>query len=69
MYFNMKVRSTRTTIFPKLGWSIRRGAIKELPKEQAAREAILASNFITIVDSPAPEKPCNQEPVQPDSDD
>lgn len=43
----MKVTSTKTISFPSLGWGINAGEVRDLPKDEKARETILASKYIT----------------------
>jgi len=38
-----KVKSTKSITFPKLGWAISAGEVKELPKEKSAQARILDS--------------------------
>ena len=45
----MKVKSTKSISFPKLGWGITAGEEKELPAEKEAQERILQEPEITPV--------------------
>lgn len=42
-----KVTSRKSISFPSLGWSIKRGESKELPKDKQAQDAILAHRCIS----------------------
>jgi hypothetical protein len=53
----VKVKSTTAITFPKLGWAIGAGEIKELPEDKAAQERILREPEITLVDEENNEKP------------
>ena len=43
----MKVTSTRSVDFPKLGWAISAGETRELPEDKAAQKVILAHRNIS----------------------
>ena len=45
----MKVTSTKTADFPKLGWSIQKDEVKELPESKEAQEQIISRPYITEV--------------------
>lgn len=45
----MKVTSSKTIRFPKFNWGMERGAVRELPKDKEAAEAILNHPAITEV--------------------
>ena len=44
-----RVTSTETVSFPQFNWGIRKGEELELPADEAAQAAILASEYITEV--------------------
>ena len=46
-----KVTSTKSISFPKLGWGISAGEIKELPEGKEVQERILSEVEIKSVDS------------------
>lgn len=46
-----KVTSTKSITFPKLGWAISAGEIKELPEAKEAQERILSETEIKEVDT------------------
>ena len=46
-----KVTSTKSISFPKLGWGISAGEVKELPEGKKAQERILSEVEIKSVDS------------------
>jgi hypothetical protein len=45
-----KVTSTVSVSFPKLGWGITAGEVRELPEGEEAQARILAEPGITLVD-------------------
>jgi hypothetical protein len=45
----MQVTSSTSISFPKLGWGISAGETKELPKDKAAQERILAEDGVSVV--------------------
>lgn len=45
----MKVTSTITISFPKLGWGINAGDTRDLPLDESARKRILAEPGISVV--------------------
>jgi hypothetical protein len=47
----MKVTSTKSISFPKLGWGITAGEERELPEDKEAQERILSEPDITPVGS------------------
>lgn len=47
----MKVKSTKSISFPKLGWGINAGQERELPDDESAQKRILQEPEITIVES------------------
>lgn len=51
----MKVTSTKSISFPKLGWGISAGETKELPTGKEAQERILMEQEITVADAPKKE--------------
>ena len=48
----MKVTSTKDLSFPKLGFGIRAGEVKELPEDKEAQARILAEPEISEVKAP-----------------
>lgn len=44
-----KVTSTISITFPKLGWAINAGEIKDLPEGKEAQERILSEPEITMI--------------------
>jgi len=44
-----KVKSTKSISFPKLGWGISAGEVKELPEGKEAQERILKEPEISVV--------------------
>lgn len=46
----MKVTSTKSISFPKLGWAISAGETKELPEDEVAQKRILAEPEVTAVE-------------------
>lgn len=47
----VKVTSTKSISFPKLGWGISAGEVKELPPQKEAQERILQEHEIKAVES------------------
>jgi hypothetical protein len=45
----MQVTSLKSIAFPKLRWGISAGEVKELPKDKAAQDRILAEHGISVV--------------------
>jgi hypothetical protein len=45
----MQVTSSTSISFPKLGWGISAGETKELPRDKAAQDRILAEHGISVV--------------------
>lgn len=45
-----KVTSRKTLVFPKLGWGIKKGETKELPKDEKSQAEILKSNYIKLAE-------------------
>lgn len=52
----MQVTSTKSITFPKLNWGISAGETKELPKDKAAQDRILAEDGITAVNGKEKER-------------
>lgn len=46
----MQVTSTKSITFPKLGWAITAGDIKELPEDEGAQKMILKDPAIKKVE-------------------
>lgn len=53
----MKVTSKKSIDFPKFGWGITKGDVRDLPEDMEAREAILAHPAIEAVDAPKSSTP------------
>jgi hypothetical protein len=49
---SMKVTSTKSISFPKLGWGISAGEVRELPEDKEAQARILAEPEISEVREP-----------------
>lgn len=45
----MKITSSMTIDFPKLGFSIEKGEIKDLPDDKKAQEIILSNSYVSEV--------------------
>jgi hypothetical protein len=45
----MRVTSSKSITFPKIGWGISAGETKELPRDKAAQDRILAEDGISVV--------------------
>ena len=46
---SMKVTATKSIDFPKFGWGITAGDVRELPEDEKAAAAILAHSYIKVV--------------------
>jgi len=57
----MKVTATKNISFPKLGWAINAGDVKELPENKEAQKRILAESEIKLVEEKKEEKIINKK--------
>jgi len=63
----MKVTSSKSITFPKLGWAISAGEVKELPNDKAAQERILSEPEIVEAGEKKADEKKSDKPINHDT--